>query len=87
MHGRGRLELLRRPGLAPRFPLDRLEQETTAIARELAEGPMLVLGYTKVDGRAWMADAAGNQVPASVTGGLSFAANRGFYEGNPGVPR
>jgi 2-(1,2-epoxy-1,2-dihydrophenyl)acetyl-CoA isomerase len=28
-------------------PLDRLEQETTAIARELAEGPTLVLGYTK----------------------------------------
>jgi len=28
-------------------PLDRLEQETTAIARELAEGPSLVLGYTK----------------------------------------
>lgn len=28
-------------------PLDRLEQETMAIARELAEGPTLVLGYTK----------------------------------------
>src|SRR5260370_4599067 len=28
-------------------PLDRLEQETTAIALELAEGPTLVLGYTK----------------------------------------
>src|SRR5260370_15343510 len=28
-------------------PLDRLEQETMEIARELAEGPTLVLGYTK----------------------------------------
>jgi 2-(1,2-epoxy-1,2-dihydrophenyl)acetyl-CoA isomerase len=28
-------------------PLDRLEQETMAIARELADGPTLVLGYTK----------------------------------------
>ena len=56
-------------------PLDRLEQETAEIAYELAGGPRLVLGYTKVGGRAWMADAAGNRVPAPGTGGLSFAAN------------
>jgi 2-(1,2-epoxy-1,2-dihydrophenyl)acetyl-CoA isomerase len=28
-------------------PLERLEQETMSIARELAEGPTLVLAYTK----------------------------------------
>ncbi|MGH7932905.1 MAG: enoyl-CoA hydratase/isomerase family protein [Candidatus Binataceae bacterium] len=35
-------------GLVNRIvPLDRLEAETTALARGLAEGPTLVLGYTK----------------------------------------